>query len=322
MDSPRESYAASVAVSVDGRLVEDRFCVRCGYNLRTQLPDGRCPECNTPVAESLVGLELVYAPLGWLRTIGRGFGLLRTAIVLALLSVAGASLGGLAAPFDAVLMAVLGLASFAALACLAVGFFLATQPEPRTRVLGEGWTPRRVVRWAALAAVGVELVVQMIRAAFDANAVVDLMMLYAPLLRALLVLVAVAACSRYVVRLLERTAEQKVLKSARETWKLVRIMAPMLAASILLDALVRLAPGVAGQSVDALRETSRVLQGCGSCLGFLAVLAGLVLVFQTAGVMKRTISIAESRATIPTSIDARGGMSNETRKPPVDGATG
>lgn len=35
----------------------DLACVACGYNLRTQPRDGRCPECATPVADSLLSAD-------------------------------------------------------------------------------------------------------------------------------------------------------------------------------------------------------------------------------------------------------------------------
>jgi len=37
-------------------------CVGCGYNLHALDPNGRCPECGTPVARSRVGDRLANEP--------------------------------------------------------------------------------------------------------------------------------------------------------------------------------------------------------------------------------------------------------------------
>lgn len=52
----------------DPTLLEtDLPCVSCDYNLRGLPPDGRCPECATPVAVSLQGNWLRFANRRWLR---------------------------------------------------------------------------------------------------------------------------------------------------------------------------------------------------------------------------------------------------------------
>lgn len=47
-------------------LAEDRPCVRCEYNLRGLMRDGRCPECGLEVAESLKSPLLHDCGAGWL----------------------------------------------------------------------------------------------------------------------------------------------------------------------------------------------------------------------------------------------------------------
>lgn len=50
-----ETAAADAARPADVQptaLVHDLSCTKCGYNLRGLDPAGRCPECNTPIAES------------------------------------------------------------------------------------------------------------------------------------------------------------------------------------------------------------------------------------------------------------------------------
>ena len=65
--------ASGVALDDGGHLLEDRFCHRCGYNLRGLEVEGRCPECGLAVRESLGSDSLRTADRGWLRTVRRGW---------------------------------------------------------------------------------------------------------------------------------------------------------------------------------------------------------------------------------------------------------
>jgi len=56
----------------DGRVADDTPCHHCGYDLRTLPVNGVCPECATPVRNSLRGNYLAYADPGFLRRIIRG----------------------------------------------------------------------------------------------------------------------------------------------------------------------------------------------------------------------------------------------------------
>ena len=56
----------------DGRVCVDAPCLNCGYNLRTLLTTGLCPECGQPVMPSLRGDLLRFAPPRWVRGLARG----------------------------------------------------------------------------------------------------------------------------------------------------------------------------------------------------------------------------------------------------------
>ncbi len=55
-----------------GRLRESWSCIGCGYDLRWQLRDGRCPECARPVVETVDPKLLKFADPHWVHTIARG----------------------------------------------------------------------------------------------------------------------------------------------------------------------------------------------------------------------------------------------------------
>lgn len=55
-----------------GRVRDGALCVGCGYDLAGLSPNGQCPECGTPIANSLRGDLLAFAPAAYLATLHRG----------------------------------------------------------------------------------------------------------------------------------------------------------------------------------------------------------------------------------------------------------
>ena len=54
-------------------------CTRCGYDLRGLPRDALCPECGTPLVQSLYGEYLRHRPVTWLRSLLRGAALVLVA---------------------------------------------------------------------------------------------------------------------------------------------------------------------------------------------------------------------------------------------------
>ena len=102
-------------------------CAKCGYNLRMQALDGRCPECGTEVAETLRAGNLAYSDPRWLRNISIGCILLVLAPAASIFVLMCPRLP-INSPTE--LLAVVG----SGLVPLAVGLHLLTRPEPPPRI--------------------------------------------------------------------------------------------------------------------------------------------------------------------------------------------
>ncbi len=84
----KEAFVTEL-LTQDGSSVRlDVNCIDCGYNLRMQPIEGRCPECATAVGDSLTRGRLTFMPVTWLRRVGNG--IRETFFALSLIVVLGA----------------------------------------------------------------------------------------------------------------------------------------------------------------------------------------------------------------------------------------
>lgn len=156
MPDPKEaneaaSCAQPQALSSDAqsRVRSDLPCFRCGYNLRTLRFDGNCPECGTPIAETSCGDFLRYAPPQWVRGLAEGVSYLLGSVGVAL-GLTAFLLTNLF--FDRysnrdVTQIVLAIGFFVGLIFMSFGFLQLTHPDPRPRLVREGFSARRAFRW-------------------------------------------------------------------------------------------------------------------------------------------------------------------------------
>jgi hypothetical protein len=159
----------------DGRLVVDAPCLGCGYNLRTQHRDGRCPECNRPVAASLEMHYLRFAPPAWVARLRRGvlLLLLTLAAMIVLGPLASVGLGftqmsGNAVPSRALMYLgyAVDLVGDAVVIGLAVaGLWCLSTPDPRPDAPTDGRTARRFGRFVCLM-IPLPLVLKLLTATF------------------------------------------------------------------------------------------------------------------------------------------------------------
>lgn len=129
-------------------IAEDQACAHCGYNLRGLSLDGKCPECFTPVEQSLRGNLLKHADPDWLDRLRFGTSLKLWNLVI-----------GLAVTIAAMVFAISGvLLSVPTLLTLvpgAVGLwasFVITTQEPRISLQEDPVTWRKAIRTCAILA--------------------------------------------------------------------------------------------------------------------------------------------------------------------------
>lgn len=88
---PGSIPASVVPLDAAGRINVDLPCKRCGYNLRTMMPDGRCPECATAVGQALHGDYLKFADPAWVQKLASGINWIIAGTIIA--AVAGGLIG-------------------------------------------------------------------------------------------------------------------------------------------------------------------------------------------------------------------------------------
>ncbi|MCI0675176.1 MAG: hypothetical protein L0Y42_05295 [Phycisphaerales bacterium] len=123
----------------------DVQCVRCGYNLKSLVREGTCPECGAPIEQSLHGDLLRYADQDWLMQVVRGLVWIRhsrrwmfwTVIGLLLLLIVGlfGHAAGMTGTLEAVFNVVVDVGRWAIVLMplgIAVGMWMVSEPEPRT----------------------------------------------------------------------------------------------------------------------------------------------------------------------------------------------
>jgi hypothetical protein len=126
-------------------LTTDLPCRKCGYNLRGLTPDGRCPECGTPVGFSLQGDLLRFSNPDWLDNLRRG----ATTVIL---GIATYVIGSISLTFVAALVNtrasrdLAGVVNLIAAAFVLFGWWWLTQPDPSGLGEDQYGTSRKIIR--------------------------------------------------------------------------------------------------------------------------------------------------------------------------------
>lgn len=161
---PHEQWLAPIALNVP----DEARCAVCGYMLRGLAPEGRCPECGTPVLRSIQGNLLKFSAPEYLKSLHRGLVLVLFAIVaqillvvlqiavpitsMIILGVGARGAGGPTSPgaaFAAPIMFAMAALQFAQVGVSVVniiGWWLFSAPDPAIIGTNTGATARQVVR--------------------------------------------------------------------------------------------------------------------------------------------------------------------------------
>lgn len=111
-------------------LTTDRSCVRCSYNLLGLPLAGKCPECGTPVTDSLKGILLQFASPEYLKTLHSGLSLILNGILLMIVVwVADVLLGIRGGGGQSARLLASGLGLIPSI-MLILGYWRYTQPDP------------------------------------------------------------------------------------------------------------------------------------------------------------------------------------------------
>jgi len=155
-----------VRVDAEGRIAEGIACHGCGYNVRGLLRDGLCPECSTPVEQSIKGDLLKFRNPAWLDRLARGLliiiiSLLVNVAVGILVGIGGAVVVGMTAggggggtTMGTAMAIVMGAGAILALIvsmAIVYGVWLVTTPDPVDFETERPLSARRLARWGIFA---------------------------------------------------------------------------------------------------------------------------------------------------------------------------
>ena len=146
--SPQEPALAKIKLDAEGRIDEDVTCRRCGYNLRSLSPDGRCPECATAVGRSLQGDFLRFCDPDWVTKLASGMNWIVAGLIIGfiggvMMSVGFAFAAGIGGGLTT---SVAGVASIALAIIPLIGYWKITAPEPTGFATETGFNVRKLVR--------------------------------------------------------------------------------------------------------------------------------------------------------------------------------
>jgi hypothetical protein len=141
-----------------GTVDSDRGCVKCGYNVRGLPFKANCPECGTPVIQSLRGILLQFADPTYIKEILTGTSWVLNGILVSIVLAILGGLLGLGAAFVAPNLAsgTILLSSFVSLAVgiwIFLGYLKLTTPDPQFTGTERPDSARQVVRVAAIASI-------------------------------------------------------------------------------------------------------------------------------------------------------------------------
>lgn len=130
----------------------DKACIRCSYNLRGLTADGNCPECGTPIEESLRGFILLYAAPEYVQQLRKGLSLILNSVLisiaLGILGMGGIVVGAMLMGPKSVpwLQGAFQLIMLVPSALMVLGYWKYAEPDPGYVVQESPHAARRIAR--------------------------------------------------------------------------------------------------------------------------------------------------------------------------------
>ena len=170
------------AVSIHPVIEGPRACVKCGYSITGLFTNGHCPECGTPVAESLRGDLLQHAGKDYLRTILTGHSWVLNGVLAIIVVQVATMLGSITAAMRGAttppreFTAILSLVGLAVSVWIFLGYVKLTEPDPQFTGLERPDTARQLVRLSAIVTIIVGVIASVLYLSTSLSGVVVLIL--------------------------------------------------------------------------------------------------------------------------------------------------
>lgn len=270
---------------------DDLPCRYCGYNLRGLPVDGRCPECNADLNDSLLPDRLNYADPDWLAKIKLGLDLI---FIMLLLSFVIGCAGG-SAPFfgGGTGGALQSLISLSSQIVHVVAIFLITSQEPRDalREAPDSW--RRIARISVVLNLMLGIASTLVLAAgVSANLVIT--MSVAIMIASSIVIFSIGS---YVQQLADRIPDDKMVRSihiVKWGFLISHIVAGVYAALFFVIAPAVPAPAGGGGAPGAITFNSTfglvAMSGCTLAVAFIIFsIWSLILLWRFRSIIREAV---------------------------------
>lgn len=234
------------AVSIHPVIEGPRACVKCGYSITGLFTNGHCPECGTPVAESLRGDLLQHAGKDYLKTILTGHSWVLNGVLAIIVVQVATMLGSITAAMRGAttppreFTAILSLVGLAVSVWIFLGYVKLTEPDPQFTGLERPDTARQLVRLSAIVTIIVGVIASVLYLSTSLSGVVVLILGALQLVGLAAFVLQFLAMMNYTIWLGRRIPDTWIVRRASMYRWLLPLIAVVGAVALFLGPLVAL----------------------------------------------------------------------------------